>query len=302
MNIQQCRYVETIAATGSFSEAAKTLFVTQPNLSASIRDLEAELGVKLFTRSNTGAKLTDDGHDFLKYAKRILGELDLLEERYRKRFKKSFTIASHHYDFLSLPLATISEQFQEDYQEFQLIETTTKRILESVASFESDLGIIYLDDSNRHILERSIRDLGLAFTPLGEFQTRIFLGREHPLAHKPNLSNEDLRDYPQVRFRQDKSGITFDEDPLDVLENQRVLYANDRGTIMNLLCATNAYASGLGIVNSFIKDQIVLTPLTDSPLHTLGFVTNQKQKQSAISDAFITAVKESLASHNDSHK
>ena len=83
MNFQQCRYVQTIAETGSFSKAAKKLFLTQPNLSASIRDLEEELGVQLFERSNTGAKLTDDGHDFLKYAKRILGELDLLEGRYR---------------------------------------------------------------------------------------------------------------------------------------------------------------------------------------------------------------------------
>ncbi|MBM7642906.1 LysR family transcriptional regulator [Streptococcus loxodontisalivarius] len=299
MNFQQCRYVETIATTGSFSEAAKTLFVTQPNLSASIRDLEAELGVQLFTRSNTGAKLTDDGHDFLKYAKRILGELDLLEERYRKRFKKSFTIASHHYDFLSLPMAKIAEQYQEDYQEFQIIETTTKRILESVASFESDLGIIYLDEDNRHILERSIKDQELDFTPLGDFQTKIFLGRKHPLAQEKSLKSADLEGYPQVRFRQDKSGINFDEDPLDVLENQRVLYANDRGTVMNLLCASDAYASGLGIVNSFIKDQIVLIPLIDSPIHTLGIVSNKKQKQAAIASSFIQEIKDSLIDHQE---
>ena len=79
MNFQQCRYVQTIAETGSFSKAAKKLFLTQPNLSASIRDLEEELGVQLFERSNTGAKLTDDGHDFLKYAKRILGVIMEIE-------------------------------------------------------------------------------------------------------------------------------------------------------------------------------------------------------------------------------
>ena len=107
MNFQQCRYVQTIAETGSFSKAAKKLFLTQPNLSASIRDLEEELGVQLFERSNTGAKLTDDGHDFLKYAKRILGELDLLEGRYRKPFKKSLLpvtpTISCHFPWLTLP-------------------------------------------------------------------------------------------------------------------------------------------------------------------------------------------------------
>ena len=212
MNFQQCRYVQTIAETGSFSKAAKKLFLTQPNLSASIRDLEEELGVQLFERSNTGAKLTDDGHDFLKYAKRILGELDLLEGRYRKSFKKSFTVASHHYDFLSLPMAHIAQRFRSDYQEFQLIETTTRKILKSVESFESDLGIIYLDEDNDHILERSFQHMDLTFTPLGEFETKIFLGRQHPLAHKKSLNLKDLEGYPQVRFRQESSGIHFDED------------------------------------------------------------------------------------------
>ena len=213
MNFQQCRYVQTIAETGSFSKAAKKLFLTQPNLSASIRDLEEELGVLLFERSNTGAKLTDDGHDFLKYAKRILGELDLLEGRYRKSFKK-------------------------------------------------------------------------------------FLGRQHPLAKKKSLNLKYLEGYPQVRFRQESSGIHFDEDPLEVLPDQQVIYSNDRGSVMNLLCASDSYASGLGIVNSFIKDQIVLIPLKDSPKHTLGIVTNNKQKKSAIIQAFIEEIQDSLLPHH----
>ena len=298
MNFQQCRYVQTIAETGSFSQAAKKLYLTQPNLSASIRDLEEELGVLLFERSNTGAKLTDDGHDFLKYAKRILGELDLLEGRYRKEFKKSFTVASHHYDFLSLPMARIAEQFKDNYQEFQLIETTTRKILKSVENFESDLGIIYIDEDNAHILERSFQHMDLTFTPLGEFQTKIFLGRQHPLASKKSLKLKDLDGYPQVRFRQESSGIHFDEDPLEVLPDQQVIYSNDRGSVMNLLCASHAYASGLGIVNSFIKDQIVLLPLKDSPLHTLGFVTNNKQKQAPIIQAYIDEIRTSLLGHH----
>lgn len=272
--------------------------MTQPNLSASIRDLEEELGVLLFERSNTGAKLTDDGHDFLKYAKRILRELDLLKGRYHKSFKKSFTIASHHYDFLSLPMAHIAKRFRSDYQEFQLIETTTRKILKSVESFESDLGIIYLNEDNVHILERSFKHMDLTFTPLGDFKTKIFLGRQHPLAKKKSLNLKDLEGYPQVRFRQESSGIHLTEDPLEVLPDQQVIYSNDRGSVMNLLCSSDSYASGLGIVNSFIKDQIVLIPLKDSTKHTLGFVTNNKQKQSTIIQAFIEEIRGSLLPHH----
>ncbi|MCO4467582.1 LysR family transcriptional regulator [Streptococcus infantarius] len=299
MNFQQCRYVEVVARVGSFSQAAKELYMTQPNLSCSIKDLENELGVQLFTRSNTGARLTEDGHDFLKYAKRIIGELDLLQQRYHDEFKKSFTVASHHYDFLSSPLAKVAQEFKQDYQEFQTIETTTKKILDSVASFEADLGIIYLDDENEHILTSALQYHDLEFTSLGEFPTRVFLRRDHPLAHKSVISETDLKGYNQIRFRQEHSGLNFDEDALDIHDQQRILYSNDRGTVMNLLCATDAYASGLGIVNSFVKDQIVLIPLQNSPKHTLGYVTNRKKKLSDIGASFINEIKLSLEEFSD---
>lgn len=299
MNFQQCRYVEVVARVGSFSQAAKELYMTQPNLSCSIKDLENELGVQLFTRSNTGARLTEDGHDFLKYAKRIIGELDLLQQRYHDEFKKSFTVASHHYDFLSIPLAKVAQEFKQDYQEFQTIETTTKKILDSVASFEADLGIIYLDDENEHILTSALQYHDLEFTSLGEFPTRVFLRRDHPLAHKSVISETDLKGYNQIRFHQEHSGLNFDEDALDIHDQQRILYSNDRGTVMNLLCATDAYASGLGIVNSFVKDQIVLIPLQNSPKHTLGYVTNRKKKLSDIGASFINEIKLSLEEFSD---
>ena len=299
MNFQQCRYVEVVARVGSFSQAAKELYMTQPNLSCSIKDLENELGVQLFTRSNTGARLTEDGHDFLKYAKRIIGELDLLQQRYHDEFKKSFTVASHHYDFLSMPLAKVAQEFKQDYQAFQTIETTTKKILDSVASFEADLGIIYLDDENEHILTSALQYHDLEFTSLGEFPTRVFLRRDHPLAHKSVISETDLKGYNQIRFRQEHSGLNFDEDALDIHDQQRILYSNDRGTVMNLLCATDAYASGLGIVNSFVKDQIVLIPLQNSPKHTLGYVTNRKKKLSDIGASFINEIKLSLEEFSD---
>ncbi|MGT2832920.1 LysR family transcriptional regulator [Streptococcus halotolerans] len=294
MNFQQCRYVVTIAEAGSFSEAAKRLFVSQPNLSASIHQLEDELGVQLFIRSNTGARLTEDGFDFIKYAKRIIGELDLLQNRYQEDFKKSFVVASHHYDFLSQPLATISEQFSASYQEFQLVETTTKAIIDSVASFQSDLGIIYLDDSNKVTLERSLKQKDLSFIPLGDFQTKIFLSKNHPLAKKEELTISDLQGYAQIRFSQDDSGMTFDEDPLAIEDGQKVIYANDRGSLMNILLATQAYASGLGIVTGFVKDHITLIPLSDSSLHTLGYVISNKKKTSDIVEAFIGYIKEEL--------
>ncbi len=299
MNLTQLHYVEAVAEYGSLNKAANALYMSQPNLTGAIKNLEQELGVTLFKRSNTGMTLTDEGQDFLKYAKRILGEVKLLEERYQKDYLKSFTVSSHHYDFLSQPLAEIATLYEQDYQDFQLIETTTRQILESVASYESDLGIIYLNEANQQVLERQMADLSLEFTSLGDFPTRIFLGKNHPLADHESIREEELIAYPQIRFQQEKTGMHFDEDPLEIHHYQKIIYSNDRGTVMNLLRLSQAYASGLGIVNSFMREQIVLVPLKDSPLHTLGYVRPQKAKEAPIITDFITKVHDSLSEFQD---
>lgn len=296
MNIQQCRYVVAIAKAGSFSEAAKALYVTQPSLSSSIKELEGELGVALFLRSKSGVRLTDEGSDFLTYANRILAQVNLLENRYQTSFKKSFTIATQHYDFLSRPFLEVTGQFKEEYQNFRIIETTTRKILESVRDFESELGVLYLDDSNRRVLERYFRQEGLHFEPLGEFATQIFLRKDHPLAGQKEIRRQDLADYSQVRFMQEEKGTSdFDEDPIAAADKQLAMYTNDRGTLMNLLCDSDAYASGLGIVDGFVNEHIVLRTLKNPIIHTLGIVTNEKRTATPIALAFITEVKATLA-------
>ncbi|MFV0558828.1 MAG: LysR family transcriptional regulator [Enterococcus sp.] len=296
MNIQQCRYVVAIAKAGSFSEAAKALYVTQPSLSSSVKELESSLGVSLFLRSKAGVRLTEEGSDFLTYANRILSQVTVLENRYQSEFKKSFTVATQHYDFLSQPFLQVTEAFKEQYQNFHIIETTTRKILESVQDFTSELGILYLDESNRKVLERYFQQEGLHFESLGEFATQIFLRKDHPLAYKKEITRKDLALYHQVRFTQEEQGTTdFDEDPIEVNDQQSVLYTNDRGTLMNLLCESDAYASGLGIVDGFVNQHIVLRTLQNPVIHTLGVVTNEKRMATPIATAFVENVKATLA-------
>ncbi len=175
-----------------------------------------------------------------------------------------------------------------------MIETTTKAVTDSVASFQSDLGIIYLDKSNQSSLERRFKQEDLSFIPLGDFQARIFLSKKHPLADREALSISDLQGYPQIRFSQDDSGMTFDEDPLAIEDRQKVIYANDRGNLMNMLLATQAYASGLGIVTGFVKEHIKLVPLENSTIHTLGYVISNQKKASDIVEAFVTLIQKEL--------
>lgn len=293
MNLQQCRYVIHIAKAGSFSKAAKELYVTQPSLSSSVKELENELGISIFNRSKAGVELTEDGSDFLVYANRILAQVSLLEDHYQSDRKKTFIVATQHYDFLYRPFLKVTEKFCDEVQNFHLEETTTKKILDSVRDFESEVGILYIDEKNQRTLNRYFIQENLEYEVLGEFQTQIFLRKHHPLAKQKSISESDLAIYPQVRFIQEDHGFThFDEDPIETQEEQINLFTNDRGTLMNLLADSDAYASGLGIVEGFVKNEIVLRPFEAGLQHRLIVVTNSRRNKSPMAEYFIEAVKE----------
>lgn len=294
MNFQQCRYAVAIAEAGSFSQAAKDLFVTQSSLSTSMKELESSLGIRLFHRSKSGVRLTEEGSTFLVAARRILAQVNLLENHYQSQ-KKDFVIAAQHYDFLSQPFLTVFQTFQQECQTFHLIETTTQKIIESLQNFRSELGILYLTPANKRSLERHFAQEQLVFQPLGNFVTQIFLRKDHPLADKAQLTIQDLADYPQIRFNQEEYEFShFEEDPLEIPTQQAVIYANDRGTLLNLLCGSDAYASGLGIVEGFAKEQIALIPLADSDIHTLGVVYHQQRSLSKMAERFIEEVQRAV--------
>ncbi|MBX8936886.1 LysR family transcriptional regulator [Enterococcus gilvus] len=295
MNLQQYRYVQTIAKVGSFSQAAKELFVTQPSLSSSIKELESELDVQLFHRSKSGTCLTEAGSDFLIYAKRILAQVEEMEQHFLLGTKKSFTVSSQHYDFLYEPFLKVTEKFQSVCQNFYLNETTTKRILESIRDFESELGIIYLNPQSKRMLERYFSQESLNFEVLGNFSTHIYLGAHHPLAAKSTITKAELSAYPQVRFIQEDHGSAhLNEDPIGVSKERANYYTNDRGTLMNLLAASDAYASGLGIIRGLTKDQIVLRPLQDADVHSLVVITNRMRKQTEMGKFFLQELKKTL--------
>lgn len=295
MNLQQYRYVQTIAKVGSFSQAAKELFVTQPSLSSSIKEVESELDVQLFHRSKSGVCLTEAGSDFLIYAKRILAQVEDMEKHFLLETKRSFSVISQHYDFLYEPFMAVTKEFQSACQNFSLIETTTRTILESIRDFESELGILYLNPQNKRLLERYFSQESLNFEVLGNFSTHIYLGRHHPLAAKKVITKDDLACYPQVRFVQEDSGAAhLDEDPLDTSKKQPTYYTSDRGTLMNLLAASDAYASGLGIIKGLSKNQIVLRPLKAADIHSLVVITNKMRKQTEMGTFFLDELKKSL--------
>jgi DNA-binding transcriptional LysR family regulator len=204
MTLQQLRYVIKIVEYGSITEAAKQLYITQPSLSAAIKDLENELGIEIFHRTSKGISLTVDGREFLSYARQVIEQTELLERRYmdKKPSKQLCTISTQHYAFAVNAFVELLLGLDVDEYEFTLRETRTYEIIEDVRDYRSEIGIIYLSDFNEKVINKLLVENHLTFNLLFEADPHVFISSRHPLAGREAITLDDLEDYPFLAFEQ----------------------------------------------------------------------------------------------------
>ena len=296
MNIQQLRYVVAIANSGTFREAASKLFVSQPSLSVAIRDLETELGFRIFTRTTTGAVLTSQGMNFYEKALDVVKTFDSFEKHFsQSEDSPEFSIASQHYDFLP-PLITTFSKLHPEHRHFRIFESTTMRILDEVAQGDSEIGIIYLNNQNRKGLLQRMEKQGLEFVELIPFQTHIYLAKNHPLADKSSLLMSDLVDFPTVRFTQEKDEyLYYSENFVDTTESPCIYNVTDRATLNGILERTDAYATGSGFLDSRSMNGITVIPLEDDLDNKMVYIKRSDKNLSTCALKFVSAMKDYFA-------
>lgn len=251
MTIQQLKYVIAISEAGSYNKAAEILYISQPSLTNSIRELEREIGITVFNRSGRGATLTNDGMEFIQYARQVIGQYDRLLEKYGKggTLKKKFGISTQHYSFAVKSFVEMVKQFDTEEYEFAIRETRTREVIDDVASGNSEIGILYLSDFNRKAIGKLLRTNNLAFHHLIDCNSYVYLWKGHPLAGRSAIRFSDLADYPCLSFEQGAAGsFYFAEEILSTSEYPRTIKANDRATVLNLMIGLNGYTLCSGII------------------------------------------------------
>ena len=294
MNIQQLRYVVAIANSGTFREAAEKMYVSQPSLSISVRDLEKELGFKIFRRTSSGTFLTRRGMEFYEKAQELVKGFDVFQNQYAnpEEEKDEFSIASQHYDFLPLTITAFSQQYPE-YKNFRIFESTTVQILDEVAQGHSEIGIIYLNNQNQKGIMQRVEKLGLEVIELIPFQTHIYLREGHPLAKKKELVMEDLVDLPTVRFTQEKDEyLYYSENFVDTSASSQMFNVTDRATLNGILERTNAYATGSGFLDSDSVNGITVIPLNDNLNNRMVYVKREEVDLSQAGTLFVEVMQE----------
>ena len=289
MNIQQLRYVVAIANSGTFREAAEKMYVSQPSLSISVRDLEKELGFKIFRRTSSGTFLTRRGMEFYEKAQELVKGFDVFQNQYAnpEEEKKEFSISSQHYDFLP-PLITQFSVLYPENKNFRIFESTTVQILDEVAQGHSELGIIYLNKQNTKGIMQRVDKLGLEVIDLIPFQTHIYLRKGHPLAKKESLVMDDLAHLPTVRFTQEKDEyLYYSENFVDTSSSSQLFNVTDRATLNGILERTDAYATGSGFLDSQSVNGITVIPLIDDLNNKMVYVKREEVDLSPVAEKFV---------------
>lgn len=294
MNIQQLRYVVAIANSGTFREAAEKMYVSQPSLSISVRDLEKELGFRIFRRTSSGTFLTRRGMEFYEKSQELVKGFDIFQNQYAnpEEEKDEFSVASQHYDFLPPTITAFSERYP-DYKNFRIFESTTVQILDEVAQGHSEIGIIYLNNQNKKGIMQRVEKLGLEVIELIPFHTHIYLREGHPLAQKEELVMEDLADLPTVRFTQEKDEyLYYSENFVDTSASSQMFNVTDRATLNGILERTDAYATGSGFLDSDSVNGITVIRLKDNLDNRMVYVKREEVELSQAGTLFVEVMQE----------
>ena len=295
MTLQQLIYSVKIAETKSMNKAATELFISQPALSSAIHDLEEELNIEIFIRNQRGIIVSSEGENFLKYARQIVEMSNMLKDRYAADEMKEnkFSVSMQHYSFAVEAFMTLSEEFKLNDFELAVHETKTAEVIENVAKFRSELGIIYESNFNRKAIEKILADRSLEFVPLFDCAVFVYTSSDHPLAGRKSVTLEDLQDYPCLSFEQgDNNSFYYAEEMFPTHKYNREIKADDRATMLNLMTGLNGFTLCSGIICEKLNgDGYTAIPLETDELMTIGYIKRKNMPLSKLGERYISILK-----------
>lgn len=301
MTLQQLKYVITISKSGSMHTAADELFITQPNLSKAIKDLELEMGITIFNRTNKGVLLTDDGTKFLSYARQVVEQANLLEDIYKNKesIKRIFAISSQHYGFVVNAFVKLVETLGKDTYEFSLRECKTYDVINDVKDGRSELGVIYFSRFNSEIMKKVISSNGLSYEFLFEAKPHVLLSKNHPLANKERLTLDDLDAYPRLSYDQGlNNSFYYSEEPHALESVSKAIVVSDRATLFNILIGLNGYTISSGMISSSLDgNNIISIPLETDEVMDLVYIYDSDKPMKEITKQYLAILREYIGGH-----
>ncbi|WP_028509233.1 LysR family transcriptional regulator [Ruminococcus sp. NK3A76] len=291
MTLQQLRYIIEIAETGSITMAAQRLFIAQPSLSKSVAELEKEMGITIFARSNRGVYLTEEGSRFLSYARQIIEQTQLLESEYKSAPppNRVFAVSSQHYAFVVNAFVELVREYGKDKYEFTLRELKTAEIIEDVRTHRSDIGVLFLSSFNREVIRHILQSEELKFETLFTAKPHVFVSKNNPLVGRSSVTLEDLREFPRLTYDQGvKNSFYFAEELHITEQSPKNIIVSDRASLFNLLIGLDGYTISSGVLSSDLNgDNIVSIPLESDERMEIGYIITNDRPMNAMTQSYL---------------
>ena len=301
MTLQQLKYVVTVAEKGTISEAAKELFISQPSLTNAIKDLENEMQIIIFHRTNKGIVVSNEGDEFLSYARQVLEQANLLEEKFLNVKKQSprFSVSAQHYSFAVNAFVDVIREFGGAQYDFTLRETQTYEIIEDISRLKSEIGILYTSSKNEEVITKLIKQYDLEFEELFVAKPHVFISSKHPLADRTVLTLEELEEYPYLSFEQgDYNSFYFSEEILSTIDRNKNIKVRDRATLFNLAVGLNGYTVSTGVISKELNgENIIAKPLQVDERIRVGTIKQKNMPLSRYGRAYMEALKQHISDY-----
>ena len=302
MTLLQLLYFETLARMLHYTHAAQELHISQPSLSNAVKEVEKEIHFPIFTRTSRGITVTAKGLEFIGYARQVIQQMNVLQDTYitMRPQKTYFSVSTQHYVFATNAFVDMIRKYGQERYEFCLNETQTYQILENVKNHISELGIIYLSNTNEIVIRRTLEDMHLEFRPLFTVKPHVALYVNHPLADHTSLKLIDLIEYPRLKFLQGNyESSFFSEELYSSLPVDKEIRVSDRAAMINMMIGLNGYSISTGIFPKYMQgDAIKGIPLHEKERMTVGYVVNAGQTLSDLGTMYIRALKQYQHSEN----
>lgn len=299
MTLQQLMYYVTTAECGNITEAAEKLFISQPSLSNAIHNLEKEMGIVAFVRSNKGVVLTRDGEKLLSFSRMLLEQADIMKEHFGTGEKRTpkFSVSCQHYSFAVNAFVDLIKEYDADQYSFIIRETQTGEIIDDVAGGRSEIGIIYLSENNEEVLSKMLKKNELVFEELFIANPHVFICKEHPLAKKDIIKVEELKAYPYLVFEQgEKNSFYYAEEFLSMLDFSKNIQVRDRATLFNLVIGLNGFTVSSGVIDCKLNSEsIIAKPLDVNCYMRIGTIRKKNIMFSKYAFSYMEALKKHLS-------
>lgn len=299
MTLQQLKYLVTVAECKNITVAAEKLFISQPSLSAAIHNLENEMGVTAFVRSNKGVSVTREGEELLSFARNLLEQADIMKDRFcnDKSRTPKFSVSCQHYSFAVNAFVDVVNKYDANIYSFILRETQTGEIIDDVANGRSELGILYLFEQNEDVLTKLFKKNDLVFEEIFKASPHVFISKNHPLANNEIITLEELKPYPYLVYEQGKrNSFYFSEEFLSVLDMPKNIQVRDRATLFNLAIGLNGFTVSSGVIDKELNGEDIISKKLDMDCTMrIGLIKKKNIILSRYAISYIDAIKKHTA-------